>query len=210
MTTEFFCFYLKNRLIQTSQTGGQWYSDTSPFRIPWCCALVRQWQNTKLWWYCQGILKGGVSLYCCPPVWLVRNQPYDDWNFLFLFVKQTNPNQSNMRSMVQWYFPLSHSLMLCKGNTVAEHYARSWLQNLPLAPGVMMPKTSDHLCHEFCYLICRDSHLKSFFKFARAGKRTRDHLDYFLSLTAELHNLSNKDINFFHFTDEQKRFCSCK
>jgi hypothetical protein len=24
---------LQNRLIQTSQTGGQWYSDTSPFSI---------------------------------------------------------------------------------------------------------------------------------------------------------------------------------
>jgi hypothetical protein len=34
MTTEFFCFYLQHRLIQTSQTGGQWYSDTSPFSIP--------------------------------------------------------------------------------------------------------------------------------------------------------------------------------
>jgi hypothetical protein len=30
-----FCCYLQNRLIQTSQTGGQWYSDTSPFSIPW-------------------------------------------------------------------------------------------------------------------------------------------------------------------------------
>jgi len=35
MTTDNFCFYLQNRLIQTSQTGGQWYSDTSPFCIPW-------------------------------------------------------------------------------------------------------------------------------------------------------------------------------
>jgi predicted RNA polymerase sigma factor len=26
---------LQNRLIQTSQTGGQRYSDTSPFSIPW-------------------------------------------------------------------------------------------------------------------------------------------------------------------------------
>jgi len=26
---------LQNSLIQTSQTGGQWYSDTSPFSIPW-------------------------------------------------------------------------------------------------------------------------------------------------------------------------------
>ncbi len=28
-----FCFYLQNRLIQTSQTGGQRYSDTYPFSI---------------------------------------------------------------------------------------------------------------------------------------------------------------------------------
>jgi len=34
MTSDNFCFYLKNRLIQTSQTGGQQYSDTSPFSIP--------------------------------------------------------------------------------------------------------------------------------------------------------------------------------
>jgi hypothetical protein len=35
MTTDNFCFYLQYRLVQTSQTGGQWYSDTSPFCIPW-------------------------------------------------------------------------------------------------------------------------------------------------------------------------------
>ncbi len=35
MTTDNFCFYLQNRLIQTSQTGGQRYSDTSLFSIPW-------------------------------------------------------------------------------------------------------------------------------------------------------------------------------
>jgi hypothetical protein len=34
MTPDNFCFYLQNRLIQTSQTGGQWCSDTSPFNIP--------------------------------------------------------------------------------------------------------------------------------------------------------------------------------
>ncbi len=38
MTTDNFCFYLQNSLIQTSQTGGQWYSDTSPFSIP-CLGL---------------------------------------------------------------------------------------------------------------------------------------------------------------------------
>jgi hypothetical protein len=31
----FFCFYLQNKLVQTSQTRGQWYSDTSTFSIPW-------------------------------------------------------------------------------------------------------------------------------------------------------------------------------
>jgi hypothetical protein len=35
-----FVFYLQNRLIQTSQTGGQWYSDTSPFSIP--CLKAKQ------------------------------------------------------------------------------------------------------------------------------------------------------------------------
>jgi hypothetical protein len=34
MTAENFCFYLQNRLIQTSQTGGQQYSDTSPLVFP--------------------------------------------------------------------------------------------------------------------------------------------------------------------------------
>jgi hypothetical protein len=34
MTTDSFCSYLQNTPIQTSQTGGQWYSDTSPFSIP--------------------------------------------------------------------------------------------------------------------------------------------------------------------------------
>jgi hypothetical protein len=65
----------------------------------------------RLWVFSQGILKGEVTLYCWPPVWLVWNQLYDYWQFLFLFAKQTNPNQSNRRSMGQWYFPLQHSLL---------------------------------------------------------------------------------------------------
>jgi hypothetical protein len=35
MITDIFGFYLQNRPIQTSQTGGQWYNDTSHFSIPW-------------------------------------------------------------------------------------------------------------------------------------------------------------------------------
>ncbi len=57
-----------------------------------------------------GNTKGGSTLYHWPPVWLVWDQLYDNWQFLFLFAKQTNPNQSNRRSTVQWYFPLSYSL----------------------------------------------------------------------------------------------------
>jgi hypothetical protein len=34
MTTDNFCCYLQNRLIQASQTGGQWYSATSPLGFP--------------------------------------------------------------------------------------------------------------------------------------------------------------------------------
>jgi hypothetical protein len=34
MTIDNCSFYLQNRLIQTSQTGGQRYSDTSPLSIP--------------------------------------------------------------------------------------------------------------------------------------------------------------------------------
>jgi hypothetical protein len=40
MTTDNFCFYLSNRLFQTSQTGGQLYSETSPFSIPWANTLA--------------------------------------------------------------------------------------------------------------------------------------------------------------------------
>ncbi len=43
MTTDNFCFYLQNRLIQTSQTGGQQYSDTSPFSIPWPNNTMETW-----------------------------------------------------------------------------------------------------------------------------------------------------------------------
>jgi hypothetical protein len=35
MTTDNFCFYLQNRPAQTSQTGGQWCSDSFPFSTPW-------------------------------------------------------------------------------------------------------------------------------------------------------------------------------
>jgi len=48
MTTNNFCFYLQNRLIQTSQTGGQQYRDSPPLVFPgwviWC--HITQHKNT--------------------------------------------------------------------------------------------------------------------------------------------------------------------
>ncbi len=48
VTTDNFCFYLQNRLIQTSQKGDQQYSDTSPFSIPCYLTLgifTQQWRS---------------------------------------------------------------------------------------------------------------------------------------------------------------------
>ncbi len=45
-----FCFYLRNRLIQTSQTGGQQYSDTSLFSIP-CRNIICPDISTNLFYY---------------------------------------------------------------------------------------------------------------------------------------------------------------
>ncbi len=48
MTTDNFCFDLQNRLIETGQTGGQLYSDISPFSVPWLAfntILILAWLN---------------------------------------------------------------------------------------------------------------------------------------------------------------------
>jgi hypothetical protein len=55
MTADNFCFYLQNRLIQTSQTGGQQYTDTSPLsiRVLWVHGLALyvnlEITNTKMY-----------------------------------------------------------------------------------------------------------------------------------------------------------------
>jgi hypothetical protein len=50
MTADNFCFYLQNRIIQTSQTGGLWYSDTSPLQYSLPAALLLSYAdgNTAL------------------------------------------------------------------------------------------------------------------------------------------------------------------
>jgi hypothetical protein len=64
MTTENFCFYLQNRLIQTSQTGGQQYSDTSPFSIPCfvsCQVLQARCEQTLIMKHCEVLLSGKLT-----------------------------------------------------------------------------------------------------------------------------------------------------
>jgi len=84
--------------------------------------------------FVQRILKGEVSLYHWPPAWLVWNQLYDKWQFLFLFAKQTIPNHPNRRSTVQWYFPLKYSLV-CPWNVLL-----AWLSP---------DKTKGNICKTF-------------------------------------------------------------
>jgi hypothetical protein len=52
-----FCFYLQNWLIQTSKTGGQWYSDTSPFSI----LLIKL---SCIFFYKSPLQTGATSMLC--------------------------------------------------------------------------------------------------------------------------------------------------
>ncbi len=49
MIADNFCFSLQNKVIQTSQTGGQQYSDTSPFSIPWLIFQVELVLFLEIW-----------------------------------------------------------------------------------------------------------------------------------------------------------------
>jgi hypothetical protein len=66
MTNDNFCLYLQNRLIQTSQTGGQWYRDTSPLVFP-CNTILKSFVNPILGWLVTklpfNILKEGVPCH---------------------------------------------------------------------------------------------------------------------------------------------------
>ncbi len=81
MTTDNFCCYFINRLIQTSQTGGQWYSETSPFSIP--CSnykvpphlkmMVRSYPNARF----DGATTFSITTLCIKT--LSRIYWYDTW-----------------------------------------------------------------------------------------------------------------------------------
>ena len=89
----FFLFHLNSRK-KIFEVGGRWkFSSVALFFISVIDVIMDVIIMSSLC-ILQGILKGEVSLYCWPPVWLVWNQLYDNLPFLlFLLAKQTNPNQ---------------------------------------------------------------------------------------------------------------------
>jgi len=83
-----FCFYLQNRLIQTSQTGGQLYRDTSPFSIPWTQGTkvfqpCRQAEQCRRWFW----VNTAASRPWCGQSPLVRYHLKDHLHWRQLFAK---------------------------------------------------------------------------------------------------------------------------
>jgi len=62
MTSDNFYFYFQKRLIQNSQTGGQWYSYISSFSNPWCIIHVVSGRVEILAWFFTQPLVLGVQL----------------------------------------------------------------------------------------------------------------------------------------------------
>jgi hypothetical protein len=124
------------------------------------CCSINQW-----------ILKGN---YHCT-VWLVWNQLCDNWQFLFLFAKQTNPNQSNRRSMVQWYLVLP-ALTIILTNSLC------YLKNVALTKWISSVKRnySNVLCtiqfHWFYFFFSSNAQILSKTKYS---EQIRDNIHKF-------------------------------
>jgi hypothetical protein len=100
----------------------------------------------------QGLLKGEVSLCHWPPVWLVWNQLHDYWQFLFLFAKQTNPNQTTGG---QWYSDTPHLSIPCSNPYLTAHKILAWDKgsgfNCPSVNGVVILLPDFWLKREQCW-----------------------------------------------------------
>ncbi len=99
MTTDNFCFYLQNSLIQTSQTGGQQQRGTSPFSIP----------RTHIQ-HSNGDLGGGVALSSQQEKRnMIENHSLDDatvanGNFDIKLIFVIKKIQKNVFKLTQHYF----------------------------------------------------------------------------------------------------------
>jgi hypothetical protein len=77
MTTKNNCFYLQNRLIQTSQTGGQQYIDTSPSSIPWSKYKERSLAQDKSNLFLIFILKNIIKIITRLTMKIMKNALID-------------------------------------------------------------------------------------------------------------------------------------
>ncbi len=91
--------------LTPGQRSRHWGFGLSCSRRPQHCARRHRFR-TGVWnWKIgQGILKGEVSLWCWP-VWLVWNQLYDNWQFLFLFAKPVKQEVNGTMILPPLVFP---------------------------------------------------------------------------------------------------------
>jgi hypothetical protein len=95
MTTDIFYFYVQNRLIETSQTGGQQYNDTPPFSIP-CSSLLGIFVSYGRWFYNVGPCRRRVLF-----------PPFPTWHQMFVaqltFIKWRG---KKCKKIINWIFDL--------------------------------------------------------------------------------------------------------
>ena len=130
MLRHFHAFWLATQKISTNQNAWKWRrlkyilpnlyrvgprtgsAETSGSRRAiWFKPEDEEWLRSVYsnWLFIQRTLtyfvRGNITVNW-PPVWLVRTWPNSKSVYSFNSTKQQNPNQSNRRSAVKWYFPL--------------------------------------------------------------------------------------------------------
>ncbi len=83
-------------------------------RLPYLLGVG--WSSTN-----QGILKGEISLYRWPPVWLVWNQLYDNWQYFLNRLIQTSQTGG------QWYSDTSPFRTPCTNNNLLMCYVHIYM-----------------------------------------------------------------------------------
>jgi hypothetical protein len=132
MATDNICFYLQNRLIQTSQTGGQQNSDTSPFSIPW-------------WVYQQCIfVQFGLSCFKLVPI----------------FSQNEDSKTGIKNSGCQDVFLLNRLYLDLRSIYSSIFFAENWKYTIDQIEASIVPSagklregTSLHLCGSLCFTL---------------------------------------------------------
>ncbi len=106
MKTDNFCYYFQTRLIQTSQTGGQRYNDTSPFSIPWTVSQIERergmWNMVALFLFLKGMTGALSSFSYLVIIIIIRMMPFlkhskQNWNFKNALLLKFRTNNGTKR-----------------------------------------------------------------------------------------------------------------